>query len=201
MEHTIDFDTWISEYIPVDVKYVAVFDNVTGAVKSVGPSHAFENIDNKFEIDSELAESILSGKINISHCVIDVSNFTLEIKDDFDSFNRLYKIKSKKFNEYNFSDVYLTHTAEKKELKIELAKELGGTRYSSRITVNNKITWDKSKKLKFLITAENNPNVIYDIIEITIEDLIDNIFTYQLNDSSFSVFTYPVFKIYSIEYL
>jgi hypothetical protein len=43
MEEVINFDKWISEYTLPVITYVATYDPATGAVKSVGPSHAFEN--------------------------------------------------------------------------------------------------------------------------------------------------------------
>ena len=43
METVEDFDKWLAEYKPAPVKYVAVYDQQTGAVKSVGPDYAFPN--------------------------------------------------------------------------------------------------------------------------------------------------------------
>ena len=56
MEKVIDFDQWIADYTPPVIEFVAVYDPYTGAVTSVGPSHAFESAEYKIVIDSTIAE-------------------------------------------------------------------------------------------------------------------------------------------------
>ena len=53
METIADFDKWLAEYKPAPVKYVAVYDQLTGAVISVGPDYAFPDEEWVVDIDSE----------------------------------------------------------------------------------------------------------------------------------------------------
>ena len=77
----IDFDQWIQNYELPPVEFVAVFDPNTGAVISVGPSHAFKDQKNKIVIDQELAESIINAEIKINNCVVDINSNTIEVAE------------------------------------------------------------------------------------------------------------------------
>ena len=81
MEELMDFDEWLKNYKPKDPEYVAIFDPLTGDVKSVGPIHAFENEKHKIPVDREIAESIIKGEISINSCVIDIHSNILEIAE------------------------------------------------------------------------------------------------------------------------
>lgn len=203
MENLIDFDLWLKEYVPQEIIYVAVFDGKTGAVKSVGPAHAFLTENNKIEIDKELAESIIQGTVNINSCFIDILNNSIEVKTslDADDINlKVYKIPDIKYSN-EFSDICLTYWSNDKILRFELSKDLGGTKITPRISVNsNCIAWDNDKVMTFFITTKNNPNLIYDVFEISIQDLCDSYIDKQVSVDSFSVYTERIFKNYSIEY-
>ena len=81
METVEDFDKWLAEYKPVPVKYVAVYDQLTGAVTSVGPDYAFQNEEHVVSVDSETALSIITAEIQIHHCQIDIHSGELEIAE------------------------------------------------------------------------------------------------------------------------
>jgi hypothetical protein len=204
MEEIIDFDKWIAEYTPPQITYVAVYDPVTGAVTSVGPSHAFENEKYKLVIDFETAESIINSEIKIHHCLVDINSKTLEIaeiKSVFKIDDVLHRIISKEFFTEEKIDVYLTHNLQYASLSIQLSEEFGGTKEANTAVKKRGIVWDGDTEMRFLITDYNDPNLIFKMFSVKISDLIgktkiiDNI-----NYGKFSVYTRRLFKNYVIEY-
>jgi hypothetical protein len=207
MEKIIDFDNWLAEYVPLEITYVAVFDPLTGSVISVGPSHAFENEKNKISIDQETAESIIEGKIKINSCVIDLSANTLEIaeiKHIFKIDDVLHRIVDKKWSTLEKPELYLTYNSTKKFLKIELSEEIGGTKKLPKKFYpihKKKIIWDGDTKMNFLITDYNDPNLLFEMISVKINDLIgkSKIFK-ELEYKNFSIYTRRIFKNCVIEH-
>ena len=207
MEKIIDFDNWLAEYVPLEITYVAVFDPSTGSVISVGPSHAFENEKNKISIDQETAESIIEGKIKINSCVIDLSANTLEIaeiKHIFKIDDVLHRIVDKKWSTLEKPELYLTYNSTKKFLKIELSEEIGGTKKLPKKFYpihKKKIIWDGDTKMNFLITDYNDPNLLFEMISVKINDLIgkSKIFK-ELEYKNFSIYTRRIFKNCVIEH-
>lgn len=204
MEEIIDFDKWIAEYTPPQITYVAVYDPVTGAVTSVGPSHAFENEKYKLVIDFETAESIINSEIKIHHCLVDINSKTLEIaeiKSVFKIDDVLHRIISKEFFTEEKIDVYLTHNLQDASLSIQLSEEFGGTKETDITFKKRGIVWDGDTEMRFLVTDYNDPNLIFKMFSVKISDLIgktkiiDNI-----NFGKFSVYTRRLFKNYVIEY-
>jgi hypothetical protein len=207
MEKIIDFDHWLADYAPLEITYVAVFDPSTGSVISVGPSHAFENEKNKISIDQETAESIIEGKIKINSCVIDLSANTLEIaeiKHIFKIDDVLHRIVDKKWSTLEKPELYLTYNSTKKFLKIELSEEIGGTKKLPKKFYpihKKKIIWDGDTKMNFLITDYNDPNLLFEMISVKINDLIgkSKIFK-ELEYENFSIYTRRIFKNCVIEH-
>lgn len=206
MEKLMDFDEWLKNYKPIPPEYVAVFDPQTGNVKSVGPSHAFEDEKNKISIDKELAESIISGEVNISLCMVDIHANTLEIaeiKNVFKIDDVLHRIIDKNWTEVKNSDVYLTYNSKDKTLTIELSEELGGTHKISEEhhpVKTRKIIWDGDTEMDFLITDYNDPNLLYKLVSVKINELIGNAKVFSdIDYDVFSVYTRRIFKSYIIE--
>jgi hypothetical protein len=204
MEEMIDFDKWFSEYIPPKITYVAVYDFTTGIVKSVGPSHAFENEKYKIEIDSEIAESIINSEIKIHQCLIDINSGTLEIaeiKSVFKIDDVLHRIISKDFFIEEKIDVYLTHDSNNNTLIVELSEEFGGTKVSKSIFKKRGIVWDGDTELRFILTDYNDPNLIFDMFSVKISELLGKAkIINNVDYSNFSVYTRRLFKNYVIEY-
>ena len=204
MEKMIDFDQWYLDWKPPVIEYVAVFDPTTGAVISVGPSHAFANEKHKVLIDKETAESIISAEIKISSCVININSNTLEvaeIKSVFKIDNVLHRIISIEYATEKNSDVYLTYNLTSKTLKIELSKEFGGTKTPIVPVKKRQIIWDGDTEMTFLITDYNDPNVLFQIISVKIKDLVGKSKTFKnVNYNQFSVYTRRLFKNYVISY-
>jgi hypothetical protein len=199
-----DFEKWIAEYRPAPTVYVAVFDPTTGKVTSIGPDFAFPNEVNKVVVDSNLAESIINAEIQIENCMIDISSGNLEIaelKTLVKLDDVLHRIISTEYSTVSKPDVYLTYTKRTKTLKIQLSQELGGTKKSKTEEKRRNFVWDGSTEMNFLITAYNDPNILYQTHVITINDLIGKTVTIKNIDfDHFSVYTRRLFKNYVIEY-
>ena len=199
MEEIVD---WITAWTPPEINYLASFDPVTGAVTAVGPSHAFEGIDNVVSIEQDTAELILEGRIPISSCSVDVTGEELTISETRSAYkiddvlHRIIDIRHADFDNYN---VYLTY--ENNKLFVELSEEYGGTKKLLQPVKRKKINWSGETDMNFLVTDYNDPNVVYKLFTIKISDLIGNLMSIELeNINSFSVYTRRIFKNYVIEY-
>jgi hypothetical protein len=204
MEKILDFDQWYLNWKPPVIEYVAVFDSQTGAVLSVGPSHAFANEKYKVPIDKETAESIISAEIKIDSCVIDINSNKLEvaeIKSVFKLDNVLHRIISIEYTDQKNSDIYLTYNSKNKSLKIELSTEFGGTKVPVVPVKERRIVWDGDTEMNFFITDYNDPNVLFEIISVRIKDLVGKAKIFKnIEYKKFSVYTRRLFKNYVIVY-
>jgi len=204
MEKMIDFDQWYLSWKPTSVDYVAVFDPQTGAVLSVGPSHAFIDEKHKVPIDKEMAESIISAEIKISSCLVDINSNSLEIaeiKSVYKIDDVLHRIILKEYSNQKKPDIYLTYKSKNKTLKIELSEELGGTRKPAIAVKQRKIVWDGDTEMVFLITDYNDPNVLFETISIKIKDLMGKSKLFKdIEYDHFSVYTRRLFKNYVMDY-
>jgi len=204
MEEIEDFDKWFTNYKLPPVKFVATYDPDTGAVISVGPRHAFKDQKYKIPVDKELAESIINAEIKIDNCVVDMNSNTLEvaeIKSVYKIDDVLHRIISKEDSEITKPDVYIKYDSKLSTLKIELSTEFGGTRKARSGIKKRNIVWDGDTEMKFFVTEYNDPNLLFEVVTVTINDLIGKYklitdFTYP----KFSVYTRRLFKNYVIEY-
>lgn len=199
-----DFDKWLAEYKFPTVSYVAVFDPLTGKVTSVGPDFAFVDEQHKVSIDSELAESIISAETKIENCMIDINSGTLEIAE-LKTLTKLddvlHRIISLQYSKNSQNDVYLTYSKKNKTLKIQLSEEFGGTKKQKEKRKLRKFVWDGNTVMNFLITSYNDPNLIYEMHDVKINDLVGKHVTIKnINYDNFSVYTRRLFKNYTIEY-
>lgn len=204
MENIVDFDEWFLSYQLPTVKFVAVYNPDTGAVISVGPSHAFKQQKNKIPVDKELAESIINAEIKIDNCVVDMNSNTLEvaeIKSVYKIDDVLHRIISKKDSLIKKSDIYVKYDSKLAILKIEMSTEFGGTHKAAAGIKKRNIVWDGDTEMYFFVTEYNDPNLLFEVITVKIKDLIGKYklitdFTYP----KFSVYTRRLFKNYVIEY-
>ena len=204
MEKIIDFDSWMSEYQPVPVKYVAIYNPDTGQVSSVGPSHEFESEKYKIEIDKELAESIINAEIKIHQCLVDFDSNTLtfsEIKSVYKIDDVLHRVISKEFFKQEKIDICLTYNSKNNTLKIQLSEEFGGTKKCKSLVKSREIIWNGDTEMKFLVTDYNDPNLIFKMFSVKINELIGKTkIINNINYDKFSVYTRRLFKNYVIEY-
>jgi hypothetical protein len=204
MEEIIDFDNWLANFKLPPVKFVAVFNPDTGAVVSVGPSHAFKDQKHKISIDKELAESIINAEIKINNCIVDINSNTLEvaeIKNTYKIDDVLHRIISKKDSEIKNPDIYIKYDSKLNTFKIEMSSEFGGTRKARAGIKKRNIVWDGDTEMQFFITEYNDPNLLFETVSVTINDLTGNhkLIT-GFNYPKFSVYTRRLFKNYMIEY-
>ena len=204
MEEIMDFDNWLANFKLPPVKFVAVFNPDTGAVVSVGPSHAFKDQKHKISIDKELAESIINAEIKINNCIVDINSNTLEvaeIKNTYKIDDVLHRIISKKDSEIKNPDIYIKYDSKLNTFKIEMSSEFGGTRKARAGIKKRNIVWDGDTEMQFFITEYNDPNLLFETVSVTINDLTGNhkLIT-GFNYPKFSVYTRRLFKNYVIEY-
>lgn len=204
MEEIVDFDEWFVNFKPSPVEYVAVYNPDTGSVMSVGPAPAFLNDQYKISIEKEVAESIIDGETKIHNCFVDLTSNTLEIaeiKSIFKLDDVLHRIISVEYSTATKIDVYLTYNKKNKTLKIELSNELGGTKKLEKEPNARKIVWNGETEMNFLITDYNDPNLIFEMFSVKINELIGQSKTIKdIDYDSFSVYTRRLFKNYVIEY-
>ena len=204
-----DFDEWLANYVEPEKFYLAGFDNETGSVKVVGPDYSIDKKrwPNTIPVDADVAEMIISGEIKLSNCFVDQSMGTLEItevKSLFKIDDLLHRIIDKRWSDVKKPDVFLTFNQNESELKIELSEEFGGTKILAdefQPVTKRKIFWDGETKLNFLITAYNDPHIIYQEIETTISDITNSITVDIECTEKFSIYTRRLFKNYVVEVL
>jgi len=204
METVEDFDKWLSEYKPAPVKYVVVYDQLTGAVTSVGPDYSFPDEEHMVDIDSETALAIITAEIQIHHCQIDIHSGNLEIAE-IKTLNKLddvlHRIPLIQYTDIVKPDIYLTYTAKNQTLKVQLSTEFSGTKKYKDANKQRKFVWDGSTVMDFLITEYNDPNLIYKMFSVKINDLVGKTVTIKnVSYDNFSVYTRRLFKNYVIEY-
>jgi hypothetical protein len=184
-------------------KYSAVFDVSTGKVISVGPSVAFIDEKNKIEIESDIAEDIITAKINIANCFVDISSGSFEITE-IKSIRKiddvLHRISLKKFSDIENPDLFVTYFSKRKEMKFELSTDLGGTKKSKK-TNRRKIHWGGDTVMDFYITKYNDPHWILYHFDVIIDELEGKSKIYKNLDlpEKFSVFTRRILKNYVLE--
>lgn len=194
MEETVDFDEWIKTFVPAEPEYYAIYDKDSGAVIGIYPEHSSKNFENRLKVDRELAESIFNGKLNMSSCFVDFNSDTLEIVqvhslrkiDDI-----LHRVIDKAYSDVSKSDIIVSHIVKDKKLRFEL------TDFFTR----RKIRWSGDTELRFIICSYNDPHKIYQVINLTLDELSSGSKECKLEteDKKFSVFTTRVLKTYTLE--
>jgi hypothetical protein len=112
----------------------------------------------------------------------------------------LHRIPLIQYTDIAKPDVYLTYTAKSQTLKIQLSTEFGGTKTYKDANKQRKFVWDGSTVMDFLITEYNDPNLIYKMFSVKINDLVGKTVTVKnVSYDNFSVYTRRLFKNYVIE--
>jgi len=204
METIEDFDKWLREYKPPITQYVAVFDPNTGQVISVGPDHAFADQKHVVQISQEIAESIITAETQIHNCQINIDSGQLEIAEKKTLIKLddvLHRISDIKYSEELKSDIHLTYNSKSKWLKVQLSAEFGGTKKHKGSVRARKFIWDGTTDMDFLITDYNDPNLIFQMFSVKLNELVGHSVTIKnIEYDRFSVYTRRLFKNYMIEY-
>jgi hypothetical protein len=207
MEEIIDYG--FDNIVIPKAEFLAKFNPNTGELLSVGPSVAFTGQDNILPVDYEMAMSIIEGKISLHSCIVNIEGGCIEIsqvKSLFKIDDVLHRISKKNYREVENIDILLLCSKNKKSIKISLSENLGGT-YKSNLDSNSKknkkMQWNGETSMHFYITEYNDPNVLYQRFELTLDEL-------KLNDvvinfskklpNTFSVYTRRLFKNYILDH-
>jgi hypothetical protein len=178
------------------IEYGAVFDPKTGQVLSIGPILAFANKTNKIPVERELAIQILENKIKLTSCFVDVHSNKLEIaeiKSLYKIDDILHRIIDKHWSTEAEFDVEVLYNRSQKMLKFKLSESFRNA--------GRPIFWDGETSMDFLITAYNDPNMIYKFVSFKVADLSSadiDISNIDIEDT-FSVYTRRLFKSYVFE--
>jgi hypothetical protein len=204
-----NFDEWIKNYKPPEIRYLAGYDPLTGRVLVVGPEHAVKarGIEYTIEIPAEQAEAIVEGKIYLDKCFVDPEMEQLEIVEQRDLYkidDVLHRVIEKPWAEDKRADLFVTYSKDDKSLSFQLSKEYNGTYQPDPElgpVAKRKMFWKGDTELNFLITGYNDPHEVYREIKLTIGELDDN--TVVVNDidppEEFSIYTKRVLKHYLME--
>jgi hypothetical protein len=194
MEEVIDFDKFISSYIPKAPEYEAIY-NSDGVVISICPKGVSDHLPNKVPIDIEIVEQIHSGTLHLHNCFIDLESHEIEIirqeylKKIDDIFHR---IPEKKYLEDTSTyDIEIIYKKQDKIITFCMSEKLK----------NKKIRWSGDTKLNFYITSYNDPHILIEKIDITIDELYQSNINVSLDiDQRFSIFTKRLLKNYVVDF-
>ena len=186
-------------------EFMAKFNPETGAVISVGPAIAFENEVNKVPIDEEIALRIIEGTMLLSNCVVNIDENQVEIsevKSLFKIDDVLHRVIEQKFFDSDQIDVFVSYSKNGKFFKFSLAESLGG-KYKNppnpTAKKNRKTIWGGETLMQFYITDYNDPNILYKVIDVSLDDLKGKDFKVACKEpipGRFSVYTRRLFKNY-----
>lgn len=187
--------------------YVGLFNEITGEIYCVGPSHAYTEEKNKISIDNDIAEMIIEGKINLFNCVVDLRDFSFELIErklvsKIDDV--LHRIVDSNWSDMDRPDIIVSFNKDLNSLTVELTEEFGGTyilpgKYQP--VAKRKVLWSGDTSLNFYFTEYNDPNVLYSKHSILLKDLIDSkiIIEGLTLPEKFSIYTRRVLKNYILK--
>lgn len=189
MEAIVDFDSWLLNFQPTEVKYYASYDPTSGSIHKVGNQSALSKDLHIIEIDSELAEKIIQGEVSITRCFVNTDTNTVEVAE-VSSITKIYDVLHRVIDiEYSMVD--------KHDLKIIYDQK------NKTLTLDLLIPghWADDTLLNFYLTDYNDPNVIYKNIDVVIAELKVKPLVYRdINlPPRFSVYTKRLFKNYVLE--
>jgi hypothetical protein len=193
MEEVIDFDKFISNYVPKKPEYEAIYNN-EGVVISICPKGVSNHIENRVSIDIDIVEQIHSGTLQLHNCFIDIGSGELEItREEYlkkidDIFHR---VPEKKFVDKSvMADIEILYIKKTKEINFSMSGKFK----------KKKIRWAGDTILRFYFTEYNDPHIIFKKIEITIDELYKNDLKFKADlDRKFSVFTRRLLKNYILD--
>jgi len=206
----IEFDAFLADFeIPElpEVTFVATYNPTTGEIISVGPAPAFTDEQHKIDIDSEIASDIISGKMQISSCFVDLasSEFSIvETKNIFKIDDVLHRITLEQWAPDVKPDILVTYNENKQTMRIQMSEEYFGTlkmhkKYGT--ITQRKTKWSGDTQLVFIATKYNDPHVIYSIFTCILDELTNTTkeITNVVLPKKFSIYTRRIFKNYIMD--
>lgn len=204
MEEIIDLEEYLKSLAIPEPEYAAVYDIETGRILSVGPSHAFEDVENKVIIDKEVAIDILENRLLIERCFIDPRTkkpVITEVRSLRKIDDILHRVIDVKWATADHFDLYISYNRKQKMLKFQLAEELGGTKKIKTRKTKNNIALSGETKMDFMITDYNDPNIEHEAFSLTVSELVGKTKTFKNIElpETFSVYTCRLFDNYVLE--
>jgi hypothetical protein len=194
MEEVIDFDTWIKNYVPQEIKFYAIYDPESYQVVGIYPEVAAIEKTHKIKIDKELAEDIQNGIIKMNSCFVDVEAQELQIIEQtgirkIDDI--IHRIVEDRFSNISKPDIIVTYNQATQDITFKMSKTLR----------SRSIKWPEGTIMQFLITSYNDPHIVFQTLTINLEELHrqDQTINYTGTSSRFSVYTRRLFKNYIFE--
>lgn len=199
----LDFDEWIKNYKPVELKFWAVYDPKDGSIVGVYPDGTANDTTHKILIETSIAQLIQENHILLSSCYVDPVQKEFVILYDKNIVkidDVLHRIPVKNWSTSNEHDVYIEYYREKKQLVVGLTEKFYGTRKAS-YDFKTKLDEKQIEGFNINLTDYNDPNVLIQILNIKIEDLVgkDKVFTDLYIPDKFSLYTRRIFKNYILE--
>ena len=195
-QELMDFDEWIKQPVNQTIDYYATFKE-DGSLTGVYPSHAATGIQNKIQIDEEVANAIIGGAENLFSYKVDVPTRKLLKINKFSTHNLikiddvLHRIIDKKWSNIEDPDVIVSYNETDSVITFSM---------SERYTTN--VIWDGATEMIFLITNYNDPNALIEMISVRAGDITANIKSFNLDlPKKFSVYTRRIFDKYIFETL
>lgn len=181
-------------------EFGAVYDPLTLSILKIGQKIFLDDDVNIIDADFDLAMKVITGDICITKCYADLEKFTVKIIEEKSLTlieDILHRIPDIEYSKYETHDILVT--IKNNSIIFELNSELGGTYQQS--TIKKLVTWNDTTKLNFLLTAYNDPHIIYNIVEFSLSELIGKykLVTVDNLPDRFSIFTNRLFKSYAIK--
>lgn len=195
MEKTIEqaeeeFQDWLKTLEVSDERYYVSFDDQGNLLDiSAVPGHS------KIEIDKESAENIYQGKKTLNSFKIDIS--TMQLVDNEILATSLTKLDDvlHRVVEKQWSGI------ENPDVTIQYDKSNNSLIFSANTKLRNSL-WSGDTVLTFLVTGYNDPNVLKEMIYVTVGDITETQKMIEIETSGkFSIYTRRVFKNYVFEVL
>lgn len=199
MEESLDLELFIKSLTPIEVKYYAKFDIESGEISGIYPSNTgFKESDVWVEIDSDVAERIVEGKECITNFAIDTTTDGMPIVD-------IRKLKTPEHVHTLFRIPEIEWAKKPPEIKIQFLVD----KNEFRLTLGEK--YSKIKILAFknvpchlYITQYNDPNVLYETLIFSVDNLINqglDVIKLEtlFNSKEYSIFTPQLFNVFGIE--
>lgn len=182
-------------------EFLAAYDPNTMSILKIGQKFSLAEEKYTVNIDFDLAMKVISGEISVLKCYADLEKFLVKVSEEKSLTlieDILHRIPQIEYSKYENHDIIVT-VKNNRTLKFELNSELGGTYLQSNI--KKIVSWNDTTKLNFLLTAYNDPHIIYKIIEFSLSELIGKYKIYEIDNlpDRFSIFTNRLFKGYAIK--
>jgi hypothetical protein len=205
MEKINDFDTWLLQQSQQDIstKYYAIYESESGIIKGIWPDHAASDEIYKVEISNEMAESIFSGNLNPSNCIVDLDSLSVDIIENNDVMkitSVLHRVIEKKNSKSKEIDIHISYKRKDSIIFFDLSTRHGGKYIEEDLKkINKRKLWDLTTVVDFLITDYNDPNILHTVLSFKISEMTEDskIFNNIVLPEKFSIFyTNRIFKNY-----